>query len=291
MKPTALTWGNHCLAFGVKPLIMGILNVTPDSFSDGGHFFKLDDAVAQAEKMVQDGADIIDIGGESTRPFSETVSIDEELQRVIPVIKEVSQRISVPISIDTTKSAVAQKALDNGASIINDIGALRMDPTIADLAAAYGVPLILMHMQGTPRNMQKAPFYKDLFGEIISFLETAVASAVAKGVERSKIILDPGIGFGKNVEHNLLILQNIHKFKSLGLPVLIGPSRKAFIRKLLKPADREDIDPLIPLVETGTQAAVAAVAMNGADILRVHNVADTQATLKIITAVKTGRQV
>jgi dihydropteroate synthase len=291
MKPTALTWGDHHLSFGAKPLIMGILNVTPDSFSDGGQFIKADDAIAQAEKMVQDGADIIDIGGESTRPFSEAVSVEEELQRVIPVIKELSRRISIPISIDTSKSGVARKALDSGASIINDISALRMDPNMADLAGAYGVPLILMHMQGTPKNMQTSPTYTDLFGEITSFLQTAVASAVAKGIEKHKIIIDPGIGFGKTVQHNLLILQNIHKFKSLGLPVLIGSSRKAFIRKLLKPANREDMDPLLPLVETGTQATVAAAAMNGADILRVHNVADTLATLKIITAIKMSQHV
>ena len=281
MKPTALTWGDHHLSFGAKPLIMGILNVTPDSFSDGGQFIKTHDAIAQAEKMVQDGADIIDIGGESTRPFSEAVSAEEELQRVLPVIKELSRRISIPISIDTTKSVVAGKALDCGASIINDIGALRMDPNMADLAGSYRVPLILMHMQGTPRNMQESPRYTDLFGEIISFLETAVASAVAKGVDRSKIIIDPGIGFGKSFDHNLQIIRDLYRFSSLHRPIVLGSSRKAFIGHILgKEAHDRDV---------GTMATVAAGVMNGAHIVRVHHVEKAVETVKVIDAIMRGR--
>jgi len=201
-----LTWGKHHLTFGTRPRIMGILNVTPDSFSDGGSFFSTQDAIGQAEKMVREGADIIDIGGESTRPFSEAVSEAEEIKRVIPVIEVLAQRINIPISIDTTKAAVARHALNAGASIINDVSALRTDPELAKVAAASGVPLILMHMKGTPKNMQVSPTYDDLFGEIYTFLEQAVAIAEEKGIQRSRIIIDPGIGFGKTVRHNLLLL-------------------------------------------------------------------------------------
>jgi len=281
-----LAWGEHRLTFGARPLIMGILNVTPDSFSDGGHFFSTQDAVTQAEKMVREGADIIDIGGESTRPFSEAVSETEEIRRVIPVIEALAHHINIPISIDTTKAAVARQALNAGASIINDISALRADPALAKVAADSGVPLILMHMKGSPGNMQVSPRYDDLLGEINAFLKQAVATAEKKGVQRSRIIIDPGIGFGKTVLHNLLLLKHINSFKMMKLPVLIGPSRKAFLRKLLKPEHLKDIDPLLPLVETGTQAAVAVAALNGADIVRVHNVAGTLATLKIVTATR-----
>jgi dihydropteroate synthase len=273
---------------GKKPLIMGILNVTPDSFSDGGKFFDPEIAAAHAEKMVADGADIIDIGGESTRPFSDSVSADEELRRVIPIIEKIAPRIPTPISIDTTKSIVAQHAVDAGATIINDISALRMDPEIAHIAAENDARLILMHMKGTPKNMQNSPTYTDLFGEILSFLDKAVTSAIAKGVARSRIIIDPGIGFGKTIQHNLMILKDLDRFKTLGLQVLIGLSRKAFIRKIVKPRNMKDIDPLLPVVETGTQAAIAAAAMNGADIVRVHDVAKTYATLKVISAITRG---
>ncbi len=284
-----LAWGEHRLTFGTRPLIMGILNVTPDSFSDGGRFFSTRDAVAQAEKMVREGADIIDIGGESTRPFSETVSEAEEIRRVIPVIEALAQRVKIPISIDTSKAAVAAQALNVGASMINDISALRADPALAGVAADSGVPLILMHMKGTPGNMQVSPMYDDLFGEITTFLEQAVATAEENGIQRSKIIIDPGIGFGKTVRHNLLLLKHLASFKTMKLPVLIGPSRKAFIRKLLKPDHLTDIDPQLPMVESGTQAAVAVAALNGADIVRVHNVADTLATLKIVAAIQAAK--
>jgi len=289
MKPYVLTWGEHRLTFGMRPLIMGILNVTPDSFSDGGEFFTPASALDQAEKMVAEGADIIDIGGESTRPFSQAVAEKEEIQRVIPVIQALAQRIEIPISIDTTKSAVARRALDAGASIINDISALRMDPELADVAAMAGVPVILMHMQGTPGNMQVSPSYDDLMGEIYSFLGSAATSAVERGIPKNNIIIDPGIGFGKTVQHNLLLLKHLGELKKMGLPVLVGPSRKAFIRKLLKPDHLNDIDPQEPTVETGTQAAIAVAALNGADIVRVHNVADTHATLKMIAAFQTAK--
>jgi len=286
MTPFELAWGQRRLTFGGRPLIMGILNVTPDSFSDGGSFFSPQDALAQAEKMVAEGADIIDIGGESTRPFSEAVDADEEIRRVVPVIEALSQRVEVPISIDTTKAAVARQALEAGATIINDISALRLDPALADVAADSGVPIILMHMKGTPGDMQISPVYDDLIGEIYAFLRTAVRAAEKKGIRRSKIFIDPGIGFGKTVQHNLQILKYLKKFKRMGLPVLVGPSRKAFIRKLLKPDHVADIDPQQSAVETGTQAAVAVAAMNGASIVRVHDVAGTLATLKIVSAIQ-----
>jgi len=283
-----LAWGEHRLRFGPRPLIMGILNVTPDSFSDGGRFFTTRDALAQAEKMIREGADIIDIGGESTRPFSEAVSEAEETRRVIPVVEALANRVKIPISIDTSKAAVARRALDAGASMINDISALRADPELAGVAAGSDVPIILMHMKGSPGNMQVSPEYDDLFGEIYTFLEQAVAAAEEKGIHRSRLIIDPGIGFGKTVQHNLLLLKHLSNFKAMNLPVLIGTSRKAFVRKLLKSDHLTDIDPQQPMVETGTQATVAAAALNGADIVRVHNVADTLATLKIVAAIQTA---
>ena len=263
---------------------MGVVNVTPDSFSDGGKFFDTDVAIAQGEKLAADGADILDIGGESTRPFSDPVPVEEEIRRVVPVIEQLARRVSIPISIDTTKAAVARPALDAGASIINDVAALRFDPGLADLAVEYETPLILMHMLGEPKSMQVSPDYDNLIDDIRTFLEDAVNRAVELGVPRSKIIVDPGIGFGKTVTHNLLLLKHVQTFASLDLPVLIGPSRKAFIRKILKQAHEEDIRPDLPLVETGTQAAVAAAVLNGAHIIRVHDVANTIPTVKILDA-------
>jgi dihydropteroate synthase len=265
---------------------MGVVNVTPDSFSDGGQFYDTDVAIAQGEKLAADGADIIDVGGESTRPFSDPVSIEEEIRRVVPVIETLAQRVSIPISIDTTKSEVARPALEAGASIINDVAALRFDPGLAALAIEFDTPLILMHMLGEPKSMQVSPRYDNLIEDIRSFLEDAVARAERLGVPRSKIIVDPGIGFGKTVTHNLLLLKHVQAFASLDLPVLIGASRKAFIRKLLKEAHEEDIQPDLPIVEIGTQAAVAAAVLAGAHIVRVHDVANTVATVKILDALR-----
>jgi len=283
MNIDALQWNSHRLVFGKKTLIMGILNVTPDSFSDGNDFFSFESAVEQAEKLIGDGADILDIGGESTRPFSEQVSIEEERRRVIPVIETIAKHVSIPISVDTTKSEVAKQALDTGASIINDISALRMDPKMADVAASYGVPVILMHMKGTPKTMQASPVYDDLMGEISAFLENQINYAVEKGISRQKIIIDPGIGFGKTMEHNLQIIKHLHLLEPLGLPILIGTSRKTFIRKLLS---EEEIHPQAIEVENGTQSTVAAAAMGGAHIVRVHDVARTYSTLKIVDAIR-----
>jgi len=265
---------------------MGIINVTPDSFSDGGKFFAQGAAVAQGEKLFKDGADIIDIGGESSRPFSEVVSAEEEAQRVVPVIEKLAKSVSIPISIDTTKASVAKQAIEAGASIINDISSLRFDPDMADIAAKYKVPVILMHMKGTPKTMQVSPVYEDLIGEIKYFFTDAIDRADKRGISRSKIIIDPGIGFGKTVKHNFLIIQKLYEFEMLDVPILIGPSRKSFLRNILKDEISKDIDPNLPEVETGTQATVAASILHGAHIVRAHNVANTLTTVKIIDAIK-----
>lgn len=281
-----LSWAGYEMELGRKTRIMGVVNVTPDSFSDGGKFFSLAAAVAHGKKLIDDGADIIDIGGESTRPFSDPVAPAEEMARVIPVIEKLAGQVSVPISIDTMKAEVARRAIEAGASMINDISALRFDPQMAELARQSGVPVVLMHMLGSPKTMQLAPAYDNLMGEISAFLQNAIARAEAQGIEKSKLIVDPGIGFGKTVSHNLLIIKNLHFFASLQVPIIVGPSRKAFIRKLLAEGQREAIAPDLPVVESGTQAAVAAAVLSGAHIVRVHDVASTVATLRIIDAIK-----
>jgi dihydropteroate synthase len=257
---------------------MGILNVTPDSFSDGGFYFDKKDAVARGKALAAAGADIIDIGGESSRPFSEPVPAEEEIRRVVPVIEELARYVSVPISIDTTKAQVARQALEAGAVMVNDIGALRLDPAMANLVADADVPVVLMHMKGTPKTMQMNPQYKDVVGEVKSFLADAVHTAEQVGIERTKIIVDPGIGFGKTVGHNLRLIKDLRALEPLGVPILIGLSRKSFISKLLGPGDERR--------EVGTQAAVATAAFNGAHIVRVHDVERTRETLKLVDAIK-----
>lgn len=286
MFTCSLSCGSHVLELGNRTLIMGIVNVTPDSFSDGGRFFSTDRAIEQALKLVDAGADLLDIGGESTRPFSDPVSAAEELDRVLPVIQALSQKVPVPISIDTVKAAVAREAVAAGAGIINDIAAFRMDPNMAATVAECKVPIILMHMQGTPKTMQDEPVYTDLIGEVKDFLQNAINVAVAAGVDRKAIILDPGIGFGKTVSHNLQLLNALDQFHDLEAPLLVGSSRKHFVRQLLKASFQKDLDPLSPEVAWGTQATVAAAALKGAHIVRVHDVARTRATLKIIDAIR-----
>jgi dihydropteroate synthase len=287
MKQYTLSWGSHNLVLGEQhTAVMGVVNVTPDSFSDGGKFFSFKTAVDQGQKLAREGADIIDIGGESSRPFSDSVSVEAEIQRVAPVIEALAKRVTIPISIDTTKAAVARRALDAGASIINDVGALRLDADLATVASEYGVPIILMHMLGTPKTMQVSPVYDDLISDIKGFLKDAIKRAIQSGILKRNIIIDPGIGFGKTLEHNLRIVKQLHEFEALDAPILIGPSRKAFIRKLLKDSDTKDITPAQPVVETGTQAVVCAGVLNGAHIIRVHDVASTRATIKIIKAIK-----
>ena len=211
---------------------------------------------------------------------------EEEIRRVVPVIEELAKRVSIPISIDTTKAIVARQAIGAGASIINDIGALRFDGDMADVAVQNGVPVILMHMKGTPKTMQDLPVYGDIIKEIKEFLENAIDTAATEGISRSKIIIDPGIGFGKTIDHNLLLIKHLHEFKSLDMPILIGPSRKSFVQSILKDNTGRYINPDLGAVETGTQAAIAIAVLNGAHIVRVHDVAGTCATVKIIDAMK-----
>jgi len=282
MKTYTLKWGKHTLDLGRRTAVMGIVNVTPDSFSDGGLYYNIDHAVDHGRLLAENGADIVDIGGESTRPFADSVSVEEELRRVVPVIEKLATQISVPISIDTVKAEVAHQALEAGASIINDISALKHDKNMGDLAAQYGVPLILMHIQGTPRTMQVTPEYDNLIAEIKTFLADAIRHAEKQGVLRSHIIADPGIGFGKTAQHNYSIIRHLDQFESLDVPILIGPSRKAFIRNTLKTAYGREFTPDSTWVETGTQAAVSASVLKGAHIVRVHDVANTRATLEII---------
>lgn len=284
-KSYRLKWGKFDISLGKRTRVMGVVNVTPDSFSDGGKFFSPDTAIKQAEKLAEQGADIIDIGGESTRPFSKPVDVSEEINRTIPVIEALAKRVEVPISIDTTKAEVARQALSAGAAMINDVGALRLDPELATVAADYGVPIVLMHMLGLPKNMQVAPVYTDLINDIKSFLEDAVSRAVAYGIRKNRIVIDPGIGFGKTFTHNLQIIRFLSEFQSLNMPIMVGSSRKAFIRHLLKKGGEEDIGADLPIVETGTQATVSAAVLNGAHIVRVHDVANTKATVKIIDAI------
>lgn len=266
-------------------LIMGILNVTPDSFSDGGKFSSINSAVEHAQKMVDDGADIIDIGGESTRPGAKPVTADKEIKRVLPVLKKINKIVNVPISIDTYKSEVAKICLEEGASIINDITSFRGDKKLVDIVKKYGVPVCLMHMKGTPQNMQKNPYYKNVIAEIKDFLKKRAEYAIKKGIKKDKIIVDPGIGFGKRtgsgIEDNCKILANLNEFKKLGYPVLVGPSRKTFIgnissNKPLVPEDRLE----------GSIAAAVVSSINGADIIRVHDVKKTKCALNIVNCIK-----
>ncbi|MFP4444776.1 MAG: dihydropteroate synthase [Desulfosudaceae bacterium] len=289
MEKTAaatLAWGRHTLELGGRTLIMGILNATPDSFSDGSKFEKFDDALRQAERLIAEGADILDIGGESTRPYADPVPTDLEIERTAPVIERLAANHAIPVSIDTTKAAVARAALQAGASIINDISALRQEPELGTVAAEAGVPLILMHMQGTPRTMQKSPTYENVVGEVREFLEDAVERAMTHGVDRSKIIIDPGFGFGKTVQHNFTLLKNLPALARLGLPILAGVSRKSFIRRTLADSADHDLPPNSPTVAAGTQAAVAAAIMGGAHIVRVHDVTATRVTVRMFDAMR-----
>lgn len=289
MKSYKITWENYSLELGPRACIMGVVNVTPDSFSDGGKYFSTDTAVVHGEQLFKEGADILDIGGESTRPFSDPVSVRDEIRRVVPVIRELVRRVPIPVSIDTQKAVVAKEAIDAGASIVNDISALKADHDMAGIVAKAGVPVVLMHMQGTPKTMQKAPTYHDLIPDITKFLAEAIAYAERCGIDRAKIIIDPGIGFGKTVAHNLALIKNLAAFNTLDTPLLVGPSRKAFIRSILTKEHTGAANPDSKIVEIGTQAAVAAAILHGAHIIRVHNAADSRATAGIMDAIKTSQ--
>ena len=266
--------GKNILKFN-KTLVMGILNVTPDSFSDGKLFFSQNKAIEHARQMVNGGADIIDIGGESSRPGSERVSEEEELRRVAPIIKKLSKDINVPISIDTYKPKVAEECIKLGANIINDINGLR-NPGMINIAAKYKVPVIIMHMKGNPKTMQKNPIYEDVAKEIKEFLRQQIKKAKKAGVK--DIIIDPGIGFGKTTEHNLKILKNLSEFKELKCPILMGPSRKSFIGNITGlPADQR---------LEGTIAAISIAIMNGANIVRVHDVKECKRAAMVADAIR-----
>ncbi len=259
-------FGNRSYDLSSRTFIMGILNITPDSFSDGGKYFKgkpdTDKAAADALQMIKDGADFIDIGGESTRPGSESISTDEELSRVIPVIKAVSEVSDVPLSVDTYKSEVAEEALKQGACIVNDISGFTFDNKLPSVTAKYNASCVLMHIKGTPENMQKDPVYTDVTKEVISFLQSSVISALDSGV--NQIILDPGIGFGKSLENNLTLIRELQQLKILGYPVLLGTSRKSFIDKIFASPPEQRLE--------GTIVSNVIGIMNGANIIRVHDV-------------------
>jgi len=258
---------------------MGILNVTPDSFSDGGRYFDKASAIRRAYEMVEEGADIIDVGGESTRPGSEPVPLQEEIDRTIPVIEEISKKIKVPVSIDTYKAEVARRALDAGASIVNDISGLRFDPEMPKVVSQYKVPVVIMHIKGTPNDMQANPIYEALIPEITDYFRESIRLAVESGITEDKIIIDPGIGFGKTFDHNLEIIKNLREFTLLEKPLLVGVSRKAFIGKILGDA------PVSERLE-GSEAAAAISILNGANIIRVHDVKEMKKVALVADAIK-----
>ena len=259
-----------------EPVIMGVLNVTPDSFSDGGKYIKIDDALKRVESIVMEGADIVDIGGESTRPGAKKISIDEEIERVIPVIERVKKELEVLISIDTYKERLARLAvLEAGADIVNDVSALRFSENMASVIADLNVPVVLMHMKGTPEHMQENPFYENVINDIKEFFYERIGWAISKGIKREKILIDPGIGFGKRFEDNIQIIRKLREFKEFDLPILIGVSRKRFLGVISGekiPEKRE--------AETMTANLISI--LNGASIIRVHNVGSAVASKKIL---------
>lgn len=275
-----LSWRGFELDFSAKTYVMGILNVTPDSFSDGGLFLDTSAAVERARQMVLEGADIIDVGGLSTRPGSEPVPVEEEIGRAVPVIKAIAADIPIPVSVDTYRAEVARHALDAGASMVNDISGLRFDPDMPRVVAGADVPVVVMHIRGTPRDMQVNPEYETLIQEVLDYLRASIGIAGDAGID--KVIIDPGIGFGKTFDHNLQIIHNLREFTLLGKPVLVGPSRKAFLGRILgdaPPSERLE----------GTAAAVAACVLNGASIVRVHDVKEMVRVVRVADAIRRQR--
>lgn len=277
-KEFALKCKGKEIVFGKKTLIMGVLNVTPDSFSDGGKYLEREKAVKRVLEMKEEGADIIDIGGESSRPGAVPVSLEVELQRVMPVIKEIAKKTGIPVSIDTTKAEVARQAIESGADIINDISALIFDKEMAGVCARYDVPVILMHMRGTPETMQTNLEYKDLMSELFEYLSERINFAEGVGIKSQNIMIDPGIGFGKSPGDNLRIINRLEEFKSFGLPIVIGASRKSFIGKILGADVNERLE--------GTAAAVAASILKGANIVRVHDVKEMKRVAALMDVIK-----
>ncbi len=270
----AIKWNRGRIDFE-RTLVMGILNITPDSFSDGGKFLGKEAALQRALQMVEEGADIIDIGGESTRPGAEGITPEAELERVMPVIRELVPSTDALVSIDTRHWQVAREALANGVDMINDVSGLR-EPKMVELAAETGAPVVLMHMQGDPRTMQAAPHYEDVVGDISLFFQERLREAKAAGVKTDRVILDPGLGFGKTFEHNIQILGRLREFRSFGSPILIGSSRKGFVNKISGSEGRLE----------GSLAAASAAILNGANIVRVHDVKETVRAVRMIDAIR-----
>ena len=270
---------DRVLHLGRRPLVMGIVNVTPDSFSDGGRFVATEAAVSHALDLVSQGADLLDIGGESSRPGAETIPAEEELRRVLPVVRELAARTAVPLSVDTTKAAVADACLAAGAHVVNDITALRGDPDMAPVVASRRAGVVLMHMRGTPQTMQIDPRYDDVAAEVRGFLEERLHAAAAAGIEGGRVVLDPGIGFGKTTEHNLELLARLGELRALGRPVLLGVSRKGFIGKLLGRGIQERL--------AGSLAAACHAVMTGsAQIIRAHDVRETRDAVTLLAAIR-----
>ncbi len=276
--------GRRALRFGERTLVMGVLNVTPDSFSGDGLLTGpgwLDRVVEAGRRMVQEGADLLDVGGESTRPGAEPVPLEEELRRVVPAVEALREAVEVPISVDTTKAEVARQALQAGADLVNDISALRFDPDMARVVAEAGCGVVLMHMKGTPKDMQRNPQYADVVAEVREFLAERLRWADQQGISRDRVVLDPGFGFGKRPEHNLALVRNLRVFRDLGCPVLLGPSRKSTIGVVvggLPPAERVE----------GTAAVVALAVAYGADVVRVHDVRVMARVVRMADAVVRG---
>jgi dihydropteroate synthase len=275
---------SRTLLLGERTLIMGVLNVTPDSFSDGGKFLDTDAAVARALEMERAGADIIDIGGESTRPGAESISASEEMRRIIPVLERLRGKLSIPVSVDTSKSEVAEAASFQGAEILNDVTALRADPRLAEVAAKKKLPLVLMHMRGDPRTMQKKPFARDVLPDVAAGLRRAVSVARRAGIAKSQIVLDPGIGFGKSAAQNYELLQKLPELARLGFPLLVGTSRKSFLTK--PPGTADNADRI-----WGTAATVTASILGGAHIVRVHDVAEMVQVARVADAIANPKSV
>ena len=268
---------DRLIEFPGRPLMMGVVNVTPDSFSDGGRYLDPDAAVAHALRLVEEGADLLDIGAESTRPGADPVEEAEERRRAIPVVAAVAKAVRVPISIDTSKASVAQAALDAGAVLVNDVTALRGDPAMVEVIVRMGAGIVLMHMSGTPRTMQQQPSYEDVVGEVSAFLDERIRFALSRGLVQTQIVLDPGIGFGKLLEHNLTLLAQLDRFTGLGCPLLVGVSRKAFLGQL--------VDRPVQERQWATAAAVAMAVERGAGILRVHDVRAMREVTQVTMAI------
>ena len=260
-----------------KVAVMGVLNLTPDSFYDGGRYRTEKEILKRVEQMIEEGADIIDIGGESTRPGSDRVSVEEELRRTIPYLRKIRDLFDIPLSIDTYKAKVAKEAIEAGAEMVNDISGLRFDPEMAEVISSKNASVVLMHIKGTPKNMQDNPFYESLMDEIISYLRKSLEIALKAGIDFDRILIDPGIGFGKTVEHNLFILKNLEELRILRRPILIGVSRKSFIGKVLN----------LPVEERlfGSLAATSVAVMNGARIVRCHDVRETRQVIDLVDAI------